>query len=38
VRTVDGERVMLSMRANEVDSQHWPAPGLAGSNEGPAAR
>ena len=38
VQTVDGERVMLSVRASEVDEQHWPAPGLAGSNEGPAAR
>jgi hypothetical protein len=38
VQTVDGERVMLNVRANEVDNQHWPAPGLAGSNEGPAAR
>jgi osmotically-inducible protein OsmY len=38
VRTVDGERVMLTVRADQVDDQRWPAPGLAGSNEGPAAR
>jgi hypothetical protein len=38
VRTVDGERVMLDVRAKEVDDQHWPAPGLTGSNEGPVTR
>jgi hypothetical protein len=38
VRTVDGERVMLSVRATEVDDQRWPAPGLAGSNEGSSSR
>jgi hypothetical protein len=38
VQTVDGERVMLRVRANEVDDQNWPAPDLMGSNEGPAMR
>ena len=38
VRTVDGERVMLSVRASEVDDQHWPTPDLTGSNEGPVTR
>jgi hypothetical protein len=41
VKTVDGERVLLSVRATEVDEQHWPTPGLTGltgSNEGPATR
>ena len=38
VQTVDGERVMLSVRANEVDQQRWPTPGLTGSNEGPVTR
>lgn len=38
VRTVDGERVMLSIRATEVDDQRWPNPELSGSNEGPATR
>lgn len=36
VRTVDGERVMLNVRASEVDDQRWPDPSLTGSNEGPA--
>jgi hypothetical protein len=38
VRTVDGERVMLNVRANEVGDQHWPTPDLTGSNEGPVVR
>ncbi|HZO27841.1 MAG TPA: BON domain-containing protein [Chloroflexota bacterium] len=38
VRTVDGERVMLSVRASEVDDQRWPTPGLTGSNEGSVTR
>jgi hypothetical protein len=38
VRTVDGERVMLDVRAHEVDDQRWPTPGLTGSNEGPVTR
>jgi len=38
VRTVDGERIMLSVRATEVDDQHWPTPGVTASNEGPATR
>ena len=39
VRTVDGERVMLGIRASEVDDQHWPNPELTGSNtEGAASR
>jgi osmotically-inducible protein OsmY len=38
VRTVDGERVMLSMRAAEVSHQNWPTPDLTGSNEGPVTR
>lgn len=38
VQTVDGERVMLSVRASEVDDQHWPTPDLTGSNEGPVTR
>ena len=38
VRTVDGERVLLSCRAAEIDDQHWPTPDLTGSNEGPVAR
>jgi len=38
VRTVDGERVMLGIRADEVDRQHWPNPELTGSNEGPVSR
>ena len=38
VQTVDGERVMLRVRANEVDDQNWPAPDLMGSTEGPAMR
>jgi len=38
VQTVDGERVMLSVRANEVGQQRWPTPGLTGSNEGPVKR
>lgn len=38
VQTVDGERVMLGIRAAEIEEQHWPNPELTGSNEGPAAR
>ena len=38
VRTVDGERVLLNVRASEVDKQRWPTPGLTGSNEGPVTR
>jgi hypothetical protein len=38
VRTVDGERVMLNIRAGEVSQQRWPAPDLTGSNEGPVTR
>jgi len=38
VRTVDGERVMLSIRSSEIDAQHWPHPERSGSNEGTATR
>jgi hypothetical protein len=38
VRTVDGERVMLGVRAGEIDDQHWSTSELAGNNQGPAAR
>jgi hypothetical protein len=48
VRTVDGERVLLSVRADQIDDQQWPSPTLtgsplsgsplSGSNESPAAR
>jgi hypothetical protein len=38
VRTVDGERVMLGVRASEIDDQHWPSSELAGNNQGTSAR
>ena len=38
VRTVDGERVMLGIRAGEIDDQHWPNPELTGPNEGSVSR
>jgi hypothetical protein len=38
VKTVDGERVMLSCRADEVDDQDWPASGPIGSHDAPPAR
>jgi hypothetical protein len=30
VRTIDGDRIMLNIRAGEVDSQNWPSTDLAG--------
>jgi hypothetical protein len=38
VRTVDGERVMLSVRADAVSDQNWPAPDLTATHEGTKAR
>jgi hypothetical protein len=38
VRTVDGERVMLAIRSEQIDEQDWSKPSLTGSNEGTIGR
>jgi hypothetical protein len=38
VRTVDGERVLLGVRSEQIDDQRWPNPDYSGSKECPSAR
>lgn len=38
VQTVDGERVMLRYRSDDLGDQDWPSPDLMGTSEAPPAR